>query len=270
MGQGTDMINATRTAAGAGAIAVATAFGTAGIATPAQAQEFGLSGEIGFGARVRQGYFGAEDYRISPLGRGGLEALTFGPISSGTPGVARDTTGFGLRGAVRLIPGRSSTDYVELAGLDDVDFSLELGLGAQYEADAYRVFADARYGVIGHGAWVSEVGADVIFRPSNDLEISVGPRLFFGSDSYSSTYFGVTAAEAGASAFDAFDAEGGLLSMGLDLRVQRQLSDDWSIRADLEISEFVNAAADSPITQPDTTTHAIFGVTLARRFSFGF
>lgn len=252
------------------ALTLASGLGAGSIATPVQAQEFGISGEIGFGARVRQVYFGADDYGLSPLGRGGLEAISFGPIASGTPGEARDRTGFGFRGAVRLIPGRSSSDYAELAGLDDVDFSLELGLGAQYEADAYRVFADARYGVIGHGAWVSEVGADVIFRPGNDLEISVGPRLFFGSESYANTYFGVTAAEAGASAFSAFDAEGGLLSMGLDLRVQRQLNDDWSIRADLEISEFVNAAADSPIMQPEATTHAIFGVTLARRFSFGF
>ncbi|ABD55740.1 MipA/OmpV family protein [Jannaschia sp. CCS1] len=263
------MTNMTRMAAGI-ALALTTGLGGGSLATTAQAQDFGISGEIGFGARVRQVYFGADEYGLSPLGRGSLEAFTFGPITSGAPGVARDRTGFGLRGAVRLIPGRSATDYAELAGLDDVDFSLELGLGAQYEAEAYRVFADIRYGVIGHEALVSEVGADVIFRPTNDLEISVGPRLFFGSDSYTSTYFGVTAAEAGMSAFDAFDADGGLLSMGLDLRVQRQLSDDWSIRADLEISEFVNAAADSPITAQGSTTHAIFGVTLARRFSFGF
>lgn len=240
------------------------------VAAPVQAQEFGISGEIGFGLRTRQEYFGSEDYGIGPRGRGGLEALTFGPISTGTPGVERDTTGFGLRGAFRIVPGRSSDDFSELDGLDDVDFSVEMGLGAAYEAQSYRVFADARYGVIGHGAWVSEVGADYIMRPNDGLEISVGPRLFFGSEDYTNTYFGVTADEAAASAFSAFDADGGLLSMGLDMRVEQRLNEDWSVRGDLEVSEFVNAAADSPITQNGSARHAILSVTLARRFSFGF
>lgn len=252
------------------AACLAMALAAAPIATAVQAQEFGISGEIGFGLRTRQEYFGAESYGIGPRGRGGLEALTYGPISSGTPGVARDTTGFGLRGAVRLVPGRSADDYSELTGLEDVDFSLEMGLGAAYEGQSYRVFADARYGVIGHGAWVSEVGADYIMRPTDTLEISVGPRLFFGSDDYASTYFGVTMAEAGASAFAAYAAQGGLLSMGLDMRVEQRLNENWSVRGDLEISEFVNAAADSPITEQGSARHAIFSVTLARRFSFGF
>lgn len=256
---------------GAGAAAALVAgLGLAGVAAPAEAQEFGVSGEIGFGLRTRQVYFGADEYGFSPLGRGSLEALTFGPISTGTPGVARDTTGFGLRGAVRLVPGRSAEDFPELTGLADVDFTLELGMGAAYEWQSARVFADARYGVIGHGAWVSEVGADLIFRPADDWEISVGPRAFFGTDDYAGTYFGVTPAEALASTFTEYDASGGLLSLGLDLRVQHQLNDDWSIRADLEVSEFVNAAADSPITQSGSARHAILGVTLARRFSFGF
>ncbi len=246
----------------------------AGLSAPAavQAQEFGLSGEIGLGARVRPGYFGSDDYTVGPIGRFGLEALTYGPISSGTPGVARDTTGFRVRGAFRIVPGRSADDFPELAGLEDVDLSVEMGLGAQYEGRSYRVFADARYGVIGHGALVSEVGADYIMRPGDDWEISVGPRLFFGSDDYANTYFGVTAAEAGASAsaFSAYQADGGLVSMGLDMRVERQLNDDWSLRGDLEISEFVNSAADSPIVQQGNARHAIVGITLARRFSFGF
>lgn len=234
----------------------------------AQAQGFGISGEIGFGARTRQQYFGAEDYGIGPRGRGSLEALTFGPISSGEPGVARVREGFGVRGAVRLVPGRSADDYSELTGLEDVPFSLELGLGVGYDAENFRVFADVRNGVIGHGAWVAEIGGDIIYRPTNTMTISAGPRAFFGSDDYANTYFGVTTTEAGASAFDAYDATGGLLSAGFEVRVDQRLNDDWSIQGELEVSEFLNAGADSPITQE--TTHAIFSLTLARRFSFGF
>lgn len=249
-------------------LATALCLGAASAPSAAQAQGFGISGEIGFGARVRSQYFGSEDYSVGPRGRGSLEALSFGPISSGEPGVARVRDGFGLRGAVRLVPGRAAEDFSELTGLEDVPFSVEAGLGAVYEAENARLFADVRYGVIGHGAMVAEIGGDVIYRPSNTLTISAGPRFFYGSDDYASTYFGVTAAEAGGSAFNAFDASGGLLSAGFEVRVDQRLNDDWSVRGELEISRFVNDAGASPITQE--ADHAIFSLTLARRFSFGF
>ncbi|OAN80754.1 hypothetical protein A8B78_10240 [Jannaschia sp. EhC01] len=252
----------------AAGLAAALCLGAGAAPSVVQAQGFGISGEIGFGARVRQQYFGAEDYGVSPRGRGSLEALTFGPISSGEPGVAGDPEGFGVRGAVRLVPGRSASDFSELAGLEDVPFSLELGMGVAYEMENARVFVDVRNGVIGHGAWVSEIGGDVIYRPTDRMTISAGPRLFFGSDDYANTYFGVTAAEAGASAFSAFDASGGLLSSGFEVRVDQRLNDDWSIRGELEYSRFLNDAGASPITQE--ADHAIFSLTLARRFSFGF
>lgn len=250
-------------------LAVALSAGAGGIDT-VQAQGFGISGEIGFGPRVRQTYFGSDEYGIGARGRGGLEALTFGPISTGEPGVPRVRDGFGVRGAVRLVPGRSAADYSELTGLEDVPFSAEIGLGLIYETSNARLFADARYGVIGHGAFVGEIGGDVILRPSDSLTISAGPRFFFGSDDYANTYFGVSAAEAGASAFRAFDATGGLLSAGFEVRVDQRLNEDWSVRGELEISDFLNSAANSPITQAGSAPHAIFSVTLARRFSFGF
>ncbi|GAB5445522.1 MipA/OmpV family protein [Gymnodinialimonas sp.] len=258
-----------RIGSAAASVAALLCLGTIGGApTPAQAQGFGISGEIGFGARVRQEYFGAEDYAISPRGRGSLEAIRFGPVSRGEPGVVRDTEGFGFRGAFRLVPGRSASDFPELTGLEDVSFSVELGLGVAYELENARVFADVRYGVIGHGTWVSEIGGDVIYRPSDRLTISAGPRAFFGSEDYASTYFGVTAAEAGASAFNAFDASGGLLSAGFEVLVDQRLNDDWSIQGELEFSRFLNDASASPITQE--ADHAIFSLTLSRRFSFGF
>ncbi|MBF9043792.1 MipA/OmpV family protein [Rhodobacterales bacterium HKCCE4037] len=262
----------TRSLFAATAVAASVFFGPglAPFSGAAEAQEVGIAGEIGLGVRLRQEYFGASSYGFSPMGRGALEAITFGPVNFGTPGVRRVPDGFTLRGGFRIVPGRSAEDFPELAGLEDVDFSVELGLGAGYEAENFRVFADPRYGVVGHNAWVAEIGADYILRPSSDLEISVGPRAFFGSNDYADTYFGITAAEANVSSFSAFDPDGGLLSYGIDMRVQRQLNDDWSLRADLEISEFVNGAADSPIVQAGSATHAIFGITLARRFSFGF
>lgn len=258
-----------RLGSGAAGLAMVLCLGAVGaVPSAAQAQGFGISGEIGFGARVRQGYFGAEDYTIGPRGRGSLEAIRFGPISRGEPGVARDTEGFGFRGAFRLVPGRSASDFTELTGLEDVPFSVEVGLGVGYETQNARVFADARYGVIGHGAWVGEIGGDVIYRPTESMTISAGPRAFFGSGDYANTYFGVTTAEAGASTFSAFDASGGLLSAGFEVQIDQRLNDDWSIRGELELSRFLNDAGRSPITQE--TDHAILSVTLARRFSFGF
>ena len=68
-------------------------------------------------------------------------------------------------------------DHDEIRGLDDVDWALELGLGVGYEQRNYRLFADARYGAIGHHSWVGVVGADGIAYPVDGLTLTLGPRL---------------------------------------------------------------------------------------------
>lgn len=214
----------------------------------AQAQDSAnvLSARVGLGVSVAPGYFGSDDMLVGPTGSFRLEDLQFGRFAGGG-----DAVGFGVGGSFRYIGERNADDFDELTGLDTVDAAVELGGGLRYAGDGYRVFANLRYGVIGHESWVGDAGADLIMQANDQLTLTAGPRLFWGSDAYAQTYFGVTAAESGTSSFAEFDAEGGLLSAAFELAARYQLTDDWGLTGTLRYDQLQQAAADSPITQTD-------------------
>lgn len=252
-------------------IALLTALGlTTGVALgTGAAQADGLTASIGLGAQVMPDYFGADTYRFRPLGYVELHDLEFGSFSRADPGPREDRSGFAFGGAFRVSHARLVEDNPELAGLDDVPWSLEAGGSVSYSTGTIRGFAELRYGVIGHNTLVGEIGGDAIFRPGDRTMITVGPRLQIGSDAYSDTYYGVSAGEAAASSFSAYDAEGGILSAGLQLNVVQRLNDDWSVRGRLDLRELQGSAADSPITANGSSFQARAGVTLVRRFTLG-
>ncbi len=240
-----------------------------GMLAPTPGLADGISLSLGFGGQVRPTYSGSDSYDVSPWGYFSLHEIEWGPISRGDVGPRELREGFTFGGAVRPVRGRSADDNPELAGLADVDFSIEAGLRAQYGTGDWRVFGDLRYGVIGHESVVAELGGDAIFHAGPDTYITLGPRLLFGSDAYADTYYGITAAEALASSFAAYDPQGGLVSAGLQMNVIHELNEDWSLRGRLEVSELVGDAADSPIVQGGTTTQMRAGVTIVRRFNLG-
>ena len=212
-------------------------------------------------------YFGDSDAEIGPDIGFELNYLNFGGLRIGDPDPLFQPEGIGFTGSFRFI-GERDDEGGDLDGLDDVDRSLELGVGLRYAAADYEVFGALRYGVIGHESVVGELGADAFLRPNDRLTLRAGPRAFFGSNDYASTYFGVTGDEAGASDFDAFDADGGLLSAGVEVGAGYRFSDDWGIDAAIRYDRLQNDASDSPISEDDDQLSARIGVT--RRFTFGF
>ncbi|MEJ6397760.1 MipA/OmpV family protein [Yoonia sp. 208BN28-4] len=235
------------------------------MATSAHAQSNGVEFTIGAGALAAPGYFGSDDYVIGPTGSFSLERLHFGSLSIGENGTS---DGFGYHGGFRYIGERSSDEFSELEGLNDVDAAIELGGGLHYAADDYYLYADVRYGVIGHESLVAEVGADAYYRPTNELTLAAGPRVLIGSDDYADTYFGVTAAEAAASGFDAFDPDAGVISSGLEASATYQFNDDWGVTGTVRYDLLREDAADSPITASDEQLSV--GIVLTRSVSFGF
>ena len=127
-----------------------------------------------------------------------------------------------------------------------------------------------RYGVVGHEAFVGELGADVFARPTDRLTLRMGPRALFGDSDYASTYFGVTAGEEAASggAFTEFDAGGGLISTGVQFGAGYRFDNNWGIDAVVSYDKLRGDAADSPITMNDDQVSASIGIT--RRFTLGF
>ncbi|WP_417723360.1 MipA/OmpV family protein [Salipiger sp.] len=229
-------------------LAVATV-STLALAAPLQAQDGQFSFTLRGGVSSAPEYFGSDDYKAGPDAGFRFNYLRLGNGREfGTPDPWDDPTGWGLHGSFRYIGERDSSDHSELRGLDDVDAALELGLGIGYSSEYFSGYADVRRGFGGHESWVGEIGADAILRPTPDLRLSLGPRLFYGSDGYTDTYFGITPAEASAT-LPAYDPDGGLVSAGIELGARYRINDAWGLEGAVTWQQFRNDAADSPIVE---------------------
>ncbi|MCB1332181.1 MAG: MipA/OmpV family protein [Roseivivax sp.] len=227
-----------------------------------------FSFNAGLGAVVAPSYFGSDDYEVGPTGSFQFGHLKLGKLEFGNPDPDAVSLGWHPRGSLRVIGERSSADHSELAGLDDIDLSVELGGGIGYRAENFAAFADARYGVIGHQSWVGVLGADAIIQPDDKLTLTIGPRILWGSQDYTATYFGVTAAESAASAFPVYAPGEGIVSAGLELGATYKLSQDWSLAGTLKWDRLSGDAANSPIVR-DKDSYS-FSLVLMRRFSLGY
>ncbi|MCK0150376.1 MipA/OmpV family protein [Marivita sp. S6314] len=214
-------------------------------------------------------YFGSDELEVGPdLGfQFNYLALRNGR-RLGNPDPWADNMGLTFGGSFRFVKERSADDFSELAGLDDIDAALELGGSVRYGTEHFAAFGEVRRGFGGHEGWVGEVGADAILRPTDRLRLSLGPRLFFGDEDYSATYFGITPSEASA-ALPAYDPDGGLISTGVEFGARYQINDVWGLEGAVTWEKFTGDAADSPIVEhgDDEQWGIRFGVT--RVFSIG-
>jgi outer membrane scaffolding protein for murein synthesis (MipA/OmpV family) len=243
------------------------------VSAPVAAATPDLIFTLGGGAGVEPTYFGSSSYEAVPAFSFGFEYLRLGPNRSiGSTDPDFIPTGLAPRFSFRVVKERAAADHAELTGLNDIDTSVELGMGLAYRQENYEVFADARYGVIGHEAWVGEVGADLILRPAEGLTLTMGPRMFLGDDTYASTYFGVTAAESGLSggSIGAFNASGGALSAGVEFGATYKFNEKWGLKGTLRYDRLLNDAAASSITGIGSEDQFSAELMLTRRFVLDF
>ena len=233
---------------------------------PAMAQDRAFSFSLTGGARIAPSYFGADTYRVAPSGSFGFTGLRLGAVQLGDPGgPGQFAQGMGVRGALRYIPRREGED--ELAGLNDVRTSLELGLGLQHTSQFWQVYGDLRYGVIGHRAFAGELGVNALYRGDSGLILHAGPRAEIGDSRFARTYFGITAAEAAQSAFSAYTPSGGVHSLGFEVGAYQPLSPDWGITGSVRYDRLRGDAAASPIVQQGSRNQMTARIGLTRNFN---
>ena len=235
------------------------------VAAPAAAPAFVFS--LRGGVATAPEYFGSDEYTVGPDFGFRFHALRLGGLEFGDPDPLATRRGLSFRGSFRYVDEIDTSEYDELDGLDDVDATYELGGGVSYGGANYMVFADARYGIGGHESWVAELGGDIIARPTEKLSITFGPRFLLGDDGYADTYFSVDDDEAGT--LDAYDADGGLITAGVELGARYQFNQDWGIESALTYDKFVNDAADSPIVEAGSDEQWGLRIGITRRFTIG-
>lgn len=243
-------------------ILTATALITAPVFAVAQDAQNEVSFRLGVGPKIAPGYFGDADQDARAGFKFSIESVKIGAVSR-EPGQA---SGLGFGGSVRYIRGRDADDFEELAGLETIDPSLELGGKVKYAAQNYEVFASLRYGAIGHKAFVSEIGGDLIYRPADNIRLTVGPRFLWGDDDYANTYFGVTTDSS--STFDEFEASSGMISSGADLEAIYEVNDNWQVVGTVTYDKLRGDAANSPITKSNEQIST--QIVLTRKITFNF
>ena len=241
-----------------------------GAALPAAAQDRAFNFALRGGVAAIPSYPGSDEYEAAPDLGFTFGSLTWGGRSIGNGVFADPESGLAFRGAFKVIGARDAEDNPELAGLEDIDTTVELGFGLIYRQPTWQAFGEVRRGFGGHEGVTGTLGADAIFRPSDRLTITAGPRLNLGNDEYASTYFGVSAAEAAASGFGAFDAQGGVLGGGFQVHGIYELIDSWALESTLSYEKLKNDAADSPITMSGSDDQWRISVGLTRAFTLRF
>lgn len=241
------------------------AFALIGLSGAAAAQEgdrWNL--DVGAGGLYAPAYEGDDSYRLSALPSARLSrgdrlaasvengvsfrwldtpALRAGPV--GRIEFPRDEDG----DQTFAVTGDDTTD---LRGLGDVDASLELGGFLEYVAGPVALRAEARKAVSGHEGVVADFSAQwsgraAMFGPP--VPWSAGPRLRVVDDAYTTTYFGVNAAQSAASGLPIYRAGGGLYSYGVGANAVAPLSERWALVAFAGYDRLTGDAGDSPLVQ---------------------
>lgn len=147
-----------------------------------------------------------------------------------------------------VIDGGETSDLV---GLGDIDGTIELGGYIEYEYQRFSTRMEVRQGVDGgHDGIYGEVEAK--YNGSIDdfgtpVFISVGPSVAFGDEAYNSTFFDVNAAQSAASGISQYDADGGLISIGLHAAAAMPLTDSTTLVGFANYDQLAGDVGDSTI-----------------------
>ena len=165
---------------------------------------------------------------------------------------------------------RDASDSNELEGLKDVDWAVEVGLGASYRYEWIRGFVEVRQGFNGYSGQVAEFGVDAIFDPTERVELMIGPRAGWGSDGYMSTYFGITSKEAAKSpVYDKpYAADAGFNTVGLAATGSYDMTDRTTLYVRGGWDRLIGEAGDSPIVKEGSENQFYGGAGLTYKFRF--
>lgn len=169
----------------------------------------------------------------------------------------------------KFVNSRRAADSRELAGLRDVDWTIEAGGFVElWPMPKLRTRVDLRRGMHGHQGLVADVGADYVER-LDAWTLSAGPRASFGNGAFARTYFSVSPAEAIANGrITPYVATGGITSIGWTTAVSYAFSTEWQATAFAHVDHLTMAATRSPIVRVlGSQQQFTFGLKLSYSFS---
>ncbi|PLL10167.1 hypothetical protein C0V75_21930 [Tabrizicola sp. TH137] len=248
--------------------AVLLATGTAALAQ-GQEEDGGFL-VLGLGATWEPIFRGSDKSQVEPVPV--IEAR-YGRLFIGELGIGADlfvTDGpseltFGV--ALGLGEGRKEEDDPRLAGLGDLDVAVELALFTEGEWGPVEFDAAVVTDIgSGHGGTFLEFGVGFENTLSDRLSYEVELSSVYGNRAYVNAYYGVTAAQAAGSSYDAFAPRAGFTEATLDLSMRYAITDSWFVEASVGVGTLLGDARNAPFASKDTFTTSSIGIGRAFRF----
>lgn len=149
---------------------------------------------------------------------------------------------------VRYRGGRDEDDSDTLAGLGDIDPSIEVGGFMEVQAGIWSAEATAAQDVSnGHDGFLITFGTKAMLPASDNLTISAGLSTSWADGDYTQNFFGVTGGQAVRRGHARFDGNEGFKDLGIQIGASYAVSESWSLDGQLGYQRLLNDAADSPL-----------------------
>jgi outer membrane scaffolding protein for murein synthesis (MipA/OmpV family) len=211
----------------------------------------GWSFVVGGGGLLTPDYQGSDDYdvRALPLVSAKYDEWLTISFPEGVKAAFVNDGGFKLGVSAGFGFGRDESDNAALVGLGDIDSAVELGAFAEYRLGPVVFGLDARHDVAGaHDGTIARLSARFVL-PFSGVRLGFVPQLTWADDNYTQTYFGISPAQAAASAlgYAPYEANGGIKDYGLTAMAMIPLAEDWTLTAMAGVSQLTGDAAESPL-----------------------
>ena len=167
--------------------------------------------------------------------------------------------------------GRYRTNNARLAGLNDVQWTVDSGIFLEYWPinNRFRTRMQVMHGFRRTNGFVVNFSADWVEK-YGQFTLSGGPRLSLADHNEMQSRFGVTAPEAAVSNFSVYNARAGVKSTGVGLAQTYNLNPSWTGTLYQHYDRLVGPASDSPIVANGGTRNQFtLGAGLTYSFNLG-
>lgn len=144
---------------------------------------------------------------------------------------------------------RVDTEPASWSSFDQSKLAVELGAFADYWfANWLRYRLELRQGVSSGQGFIADQSLDLVqlFGP---WQLSGGPRMRIVNDRANSRSFDVTAVQAVTSGIPAYDAGGGIRSVGAGAQALYRFNPQWAVHGFVEYDRLVGDAGDSTLVK---------------------
>ena len=169
-------------------------------------------------------------------------------------------------GSPFLVAGGSN----DLRGMGDIDAAAEPGVFVEKrfgDRQEWQARAEIRRGFGGHEGVVADASLNYRTRLGRSI-FSIGPRATVASKDFMQTFFGIDAAQSSRTGLARYDANGGILSLGIGGTLVRPLDRRRAITVFTSLERLGDEAGHSPLIR-ERGRRAQFTIGLGYGFRFG-